>query len=115
MTQAIHIHAVADTSNPDSDSPAVARCNQAWQTTYDAEMAQSGNKAHAIIYARRAYCNAMPTLSGYEGIRDFIACTAHGLLNSSIESSQGTKLLYAAQVALAALRIQPAPQKQERA
>jgi hypothetical protein len=53
----------------------------------------------------------MPLLSGYESIRDFIACTAHGLLIGAIDGVHGTRLLYAAQVALSSMRSQPAPEK----
>jgi hypothetical protein len=53
----------------------------------------------------------MPPLSGYENIRDFIACVAHAMLIGAIQSEQGSKLLYAAQVALCTVRNQPAPSK----
>ena len=51
----------------------------------------------------------MPTLDGFENIRDFIACTAQAMLLGAITESKGTKLLYAAQVALGTVRYQPAP------
>jgi hypothetical protein len=57
--------------------------------------------------AGTAYRNAMPMLAGYEGIRDFIACAAHGILNDAIPLNKSTKLLYAAQVALNALHFEP--------
>ena len=34
--------------------------------------------------AGEAYCNAMPMLVGYEGVRDFLACAAHGILIGAI-------------------------------
>jgi hypothetical protein len=57
----------------------------------------------------------MPDLSGYENIRDFIACTAHGMLNGAIDPIAGPKFLYAAQVAIGALSRQPKEQKQSAA
>jgi hypothetical protein len=42
----------------------------------------------------------MPVLAGYENVRNFIACVAHGMLIGVFDESDGTKLLYAAQVAL---------------
>jgi hypothetical protein len=42
----------------------------------------------------------MPMLAGYEGIRDFVACAAHGILIGAIPPERGGQLLYAAQVAL---------------
>ena len=49
----------------------------------------------------------MPDLAGFENIRDFIACTAHGMIIGAIDSIEGAKLLYAAQVAVGALHHQP--------
>lgn len=54
----------------------------------------------ALKNASRAYCNAMPLLVGTAGIRNFLACVAHGILIGAIDKSQGGSLLYAAQVAL---------------
>jgi hypothetical protein len=41
----------------------------------------------------------MPSLTGEQNIRDFIACVAHGILLQAIEEKNGGKLLYAAQIA----------------
>ncbi len=49
----------------------------------------------------------MPPLVGYRNIRDFIACTAQGVLLGAIDPKDSTKLLYAAQVATATLRTKP--------
>jgi hypothetical protein len=57
----------------------------------------------------------MPQLSGRESIRDFIACTAHGILIGAIPPQQSGQLLYAAQVALGSLQREPKPQKSETA
>ena len=54
----------------------------------------------------------MPDLSGYQDIRDFIACVAHGMLIGAIDAIEGPKLLYAAQVASGVLRHEPKEQKQ---
>jgi hypothetical protein len=53
----------------------------------------------AKLAGKLAYCNAMPRLSGISNIRDFIACVTHGMAIEIIPSSEGTRLLYAAQVA----------------
>jgi hypothetical protein len=52
--------------------------------------------------ASDAYCRAMPPLVGSHNIRDFIACVSHGVLIGVIKAGDSAKLLYAAQVALAA-------------
>jgi hypothetical protein len=101
----------ADQSSPASANPAVARCCEAWSRLFHAELAQGENEAFAAYNAGKVYRNAMPPLSGYENIRDFIACTAHGMLLGAIQGDHGTKLLYAAQVALSTVRRQSSPGK----
>ena len=109
---------------------ALRRCFAAWQRAFnqcmreEAEIlarkrAKSGGKAGdedetyslSPVFAARqaapAYCNAMPVLEGYEGIRDFIACTAHGVLIGAITPQRSAQLLYAAQIALNAFQAQP--------
>ena len=61
--------------------------------------------------AAEAYCAAMPDLSGYENIRDFIACTSYGMVNGLIDAIEGSKFLYAAQVASSVLRHEQQDQK----
>lgn len=61
------------------------------------------------IRADEAYRKALPDLVGYENIRDFIACVTHGMTINTITAFQASKFLYAAQVALAALRREPRP------
>jgi hypothetical protein len=53
----------------------------------------------------------MPSLSGPDNIRDFIACVAHGMLIGAIRDTDGARLLYAAQVARGALQNSPAKAK----
>lgn len=46
----------------------------------------------------------MPPLSGRQSIRDFTACVGYGMVNEIIRGDEGTKLLYAAQVAYKSYR-----------
>ena len=100
-----------------STNAAIARCCQAWQLRYNSEKSKGEDDVFAAHYADDSYRDAMPPLTGYEGICDFIACAAHGMLIGAILSQNGTQLLYAAQVALSTLRYQPhkdhQPKKQE--
>jgi hypothetical protein len=89
-------------------NPAVTRCMNAWTRAYKEERAKHKSSFEASQSAEKAYRDAMPPLSGYENIRDFIACVANAMLIGAIMDNQGTKLLYAAQVALTTLRRQPA-------
>jgi len=91
-----------------SDNPAVARCCEALERV----RARSEAGIRGIIYSHSdcaaAYRRAMPSLSGPDNIRDFIACAAHGMLIGAISATDGARLLYAAQVARGALPNPPA-------
>jgi hypothetical protein len=91
----------ADLSNPALANRAVARCCQIWQSVFRAELDRGEHRVLAARSAGEAYCGAMPSLTGEQNIRDFIACVAHGILLQAIEEKNGGKLLYAAQVAYA--------------
>src|ERR1700685_2571311 len=105
---------MSDTPEPNPEAiPAVARCCQAMQaayqairSTYEANGKESDEECQdrAAVAAQRAYCQAMPPLSGCENIRDFIACVAHGMLLDVFTGAESTRLLYAAQVANTAAR-----------
>jgi hypothetical protein len=103
-------------STPSNPKAALRRCRAAWQRAFDAYMEEKeGKDSIARMFAAKdaaeAYCNAMPMLAGYEGIRDFIACSAYGILIGAISREKSSQLLYAAQVALATLRHEPRPPK----
>lgn len=98
-------------SVPVSANNAVARCMGAWAGAYKAERAKHKSNFEASEVAEKAYRDTMPTLSGYENIRDFIACIANAMLIGAIADNKGTKLLYAAQIALTTVRRQPTSSK----
>ena len=54
------------------------------------------------VAAHKAFQKSLPPLTGLENIQNFIACVAHGMLIGAILSRDGARLLYAAQVAMAA-------------
>jgi hypothetical protein len=97
---------------PTSPKTALRRCCAASQRSFDSYMGtiKKAEKFDKILAAKdtaEACCNAMPVLAGYEGVRDFIACAAHGILVGAIPMEKSAQLLYAAQVALASLHHQP--------
>lgn len=105
------------TPKPTNPKAALRRCCAAWQRSFDAYMAQikrpdDTDKVLAAIEAGEAYRNAMPLLSGYEGVRDFLACIAHGILIGAIKPEISGQLLYAAQIALNTLPHEPRQFKQ---
>jgi hypothetical protein len=91
------------------ENAAIARCCAARQNRFDTGKAKGEEKVISLHYADQAYCDAMPALVDYESIRDFIACTAYGMLSHIILSQHGTQLLYAAQIALSTFRHRPQP------
>jgi len=99
---------------PKPTRTAVRRCCAAWKRAYDAFMESarpSGfNKLYASQEASEAFRKAMPQLSGPDGIRDFIACTARGALIGAITPELSAQLLHAAQVALRSLKREPETQ-----
>lgn len=99
-------------SSPNPENPAIERCMTAWQTAYRAAIAKEKDKYSAAHQAALAYRNSMPSLYGDQDVIScFIACVAQGMLIGAIEGKNGTNLLYAARVALGALRRQPTPRK----
>jgi hypothetical protein len=98
--------------NPPARNPAVQRCCAARERSLQQSREKKVSHYDTNEFADQAYCGAMPDLAGYENIRDFIACVTYGMLIHVIDAIEGPKFLYAAQVALGALRHQPKPQKQ---
>jgi hypothetical protein len=122
IKQTALLKAIAAPANPTTLEPGPAPrssgvksslryCCDAWERAFEAHL-QGTNRSEIdkIIAAREAapaFRNAMPRLAGSDGIRDFIACAAHGILIGAIPPEMSGQLLYAAQVALAADARQP--------
>jgi hypothetical protein len=93
--------------NPPARNPAVERCCVAREHSLQESRAKKRDGYDTRKLASAAYCAAMPDLTGYQNIRDFIACAAHGMVTGAIDPIEGPKFLYAAQVAIGALRMEP--------
>jgi hypothetical protein len=78
---------------------AVEVCNHLFAQTADKALKQGDTPNQAKVAGKIAFCAALPKLAGASNIRDFIACVTHGMAMSIIPSNEGTRLLYAAQVA----------------
>jgi len=94
--------------DPDDDAPAlrnhaVAHCAAVRDKAYRQNFAKTKNEYKAADAAVAAYRKALPPLCGYDNICDFIACVSYGMLTKAIDEDSGTKLLYAAQIALSTL------------
>ena len=82
----------------------VARCTRAWMLFYCEAIMKGQSDDAARAKARQGYRLAMPPLTGSRNIRDFIACTTHGILLGALDGNEAAKLLYAAQIAHTARR-----------
>jgi hypothetical protein len=71
------------------------------------DLALKQNKTGVIARRNAAmiFRLALPPLSGYQNICNFIACIGYGILLGAIKPDTGTKLLYAAQVALSTVSV----------
>jgi len=97
--------------NLPSRNPAVERCCAARDRSRDESLDNGLENYETRKRATEAYKSALPDLAGYENVRDFIACVAHGMVTGAIDSIEGPKFLYAAQVALGVLRHEPKTQQ----
>jgi hypothetical protein len=79
-------------------NPAVASCSDAYLNNFrTARATQPDYEAGKIATAAFQAC--LPPLTGAENIRDFVACVSYGMLLNIIDDRDGTRFLYAAQVA----------------
>jgi hypothetical protein len=112
MTETVHYFS-APCAPPDSspalENAAVAHCCEVWEFTRRQALNEGNNTVISRVAAHKAFQKSLPPLVGRENIQNFIACVAHGMLIGAILSSDGARLLYAAQVAMGASQI-PATQ-----
>jgi hypothetical protein len=95
-----------------SENEAVARCLRAWHITMENERAkldEDESESEAKSEANDAFLAAMPPLSGYQNICDFIACVTQAYMWELIGLKRSEHLLAAAKLALSALRLEPKP------
>jgi len=103
------VHRPGAASKACGPKAAIRRSCNAWQRAFN-QYLEVGEYT-AAKEASAAFCRAMPVLADDKEIRNFIACAAHGMVIGAIPESKGRQLLYAAQVALSALKTEPKPPK----
>jgi hypothetical protein len=81
----------------------VKRCNAAYEDTLAAELAKGTSNWQAVDRAGNAYLRALPNLTAINAVRAYIACIGRAMTLGIVKKNDGSKLLYAAQVALASL------------
>ena len=82
----------------ETTQPAAALCAHGRKRIYLATLQKTARHLAATVCRM-----AMPSVSGCQNICDFIASTGYGLLFGAIKAKDATKLLYAAQRALASV------------
>jgi hypothetical protein len=78
---------------------AVEVCDQMFTQTMDKALKEDNCPEDVKEMGKLTFCAALPRLAGADNIRDFIACVTHGMAMGIIPGNEGTRLLYAAQVA----------------
>jgi hypothetical protein len=81
----------------------VDQCDRKFTEAAEQALREGKSDKVAKQIGRLAYCAALPKLSGASNIRDFIACITHAMALEIVPGNEGTRLLYAAQVAHMAL------------
>jgi hypothetical protein len=107
MTLAIFRTIRPEDGSPIQQNPAVVRCYEAWEIAYKDHASRRNTGYSCDSIAAVAFCRAMPPLSGYQNICDFIACVGYAMLNQVISENSAGKLLYAAQIALGTVSRKP--------
>jgi hypothetical protein len=82
---------------------AVEMCCDAYSDMLKKQTAAGMTSESAEKAAKMAYSTYMPKLSSRIEISDFIACVTHGMAIGILPGAEGTRLLYAAQVASSSL------------
>jgi hypothetical protein len=82
---------------------AVQFCTNAYNKAHSAARAAKEKDYECIKKANRAYKLAMPRLTNYTNMRSFLTCVTYGMIIEVFTYEQGSKLLYAAQIALRSL------------
>jgi hypothetical protein len=78
---------------------AVSLCTKAYNQAYKEAKEKHYSEYDCKKEAERCYLNKIPRLHKPENINDFIACVAYAMLINIIRPADGTKILYAAQIA----------------
>jgi len=90
-------------AHPDEHT-AIARCILARQRAFGKALACGKSDFGASIDGNQAFLHALPPLSGFDNIRDYVACLTYAIAAGVISNQIAGVLLEGAKVALATLR-----------
>ena len=96
------------TSSDDSGKEAIDICRRAWNSAHDeqAEIKGSSNWDREKA-GNKAYLEAVPALSGYKNICDFVACINYASMTGIIIHTDAAHYLANARIALSTIYHQP--------
>jgi len=90
----------ADENGEDMEESDTAGKFEEGEEDFQAELEGAARASStALKAAGEAFRVALPPLTGEANIGDFVACVAHGMVLGVFTANEGSKLLYAAQVA----------------
>jgi hypothetical protein len=95
------------TSIRPGEHAAIVRCILAKQRAFGKALADGKTDFAASIAGNKAFLRALPPLSGFEYIRDFVACVTYAIAAHIVSGKAAGTLLESAKVALASLRHEP--------
>lgn len=83
---------------------AVQRCLNAGRAAYAAAQTRHESEYKCEESFKEVYLEALPDLSTYENVCDFITCVTYAMIIGVMYEKETRSYLYAAQVALSAVR-----------
>ncbi|MGO9323902.1 MAG: hypothetical protein ACLP07_05025 [Terracidiphilus sp.] len=98
------------TSSDDSGKKAIDICMEAWTSAHDDLAEDEDSKEYECEKAgNKAYLKAVPSLSGYKNICDFIACINYASMTGVVTHNEAAHYLANARIALSTIYHQPKP------
>jgi hypothetical protein len=98
------------TSSGESGKEAIDICMEAWNSAHDEQAEHKGSSDWDCKKAgNQAYLKAVPSLSGYRNICDFIACINYASMTGIIIHTDAAHYLANARIALSTIYHRPKP------
>ncbi len=105
---AIIAAAETQTSSDHPGKDAIDVCRSAWNSAHDEQAEHKGSSNWDCEKAgKKAYLKAVPSLSGYKNICDFVACINYASMTGVITHCDATHYLANAKIALSTIYHNP--------
>ncbi len=111
----INAAAKPQTSSDDSGKKAIDICRRAWTSAHDEQAEVKGSSNWECEKAgNKAYLEAVPALSGYKNICDFVACINYASMTGVIIHTDAAHYLANARIALSTIYHRPKPARKSK-